>query len=67
MAKAREEEQLRALEAYLKDKMGDMDGANGSSDDDIWAWMSENATSSLATARTVMRCVLETVPPSSFE
>ncbi|KAL3931794.1 MAG: hypothetical protein SGPRY_000977 [Prymnesium sp.] len=65
VAKAREEEQLRALEAYLKDKMGDMDGANGSSDDDIWAWMSENATSSLATARTVMRCVLETVPPSS--
>jgi len=67
VAKAREEQQLRDLESYLKGKLGDVDGDNACPDEELITWMGENSSSTSATARTVMRCVLQTVPPSFFE
>lgn len=67
LAKAREEEQLLALENYLKGALGDMDGVGGSTDDEILNWIGEHTSSSATTARTVMRCLLETVPVSFVE
>ena len=62
-----EEEQLVALEAYLKGALGDIDGAGGSTDEEIMMWIWENTSSSAGSARIVMRCVLETAPTALIE
>jgi len=70
--KAREEEELGALQTFLSTKLGDcnaletfMDGGEG--DDHIWEWIRAHTSNTISVARHVFRFLLEAVKPNDSD